>query len=722
MVLNNTQERDKNWFLTINAIKARNTAKQTSNLDPVTYNSRYPWFDEANYRKLESKIDELGLTGYEKEQAMDELYVKALPIVQNEIKNSDRRKIINQNSYEASQITDNSSRTIAKSQMWVVELTQQLKEKFNIDPTAPDEDVFNSWIATIPDGEQLLVKYLNDWDKTLLYEWWLEEKPKETWWQKAWDFAVWVLQSPWKWGYNMIWQWMDKLWKAVADKLEWTDLQKWVQEKAIEAFWEDEVRAFQEANRKAEEEWTLFNGREATDIRTPLLWEERANNWWTKAWEVVGDIGSAIALTAPMWVATAPMYADSTVLWAWVLWAWEWALWTILSHYGTEWDLNIKPTEAVLWVGGWILGWELTRYLANLPKSQTDNIRKEASWYIEKSIRPTVKGKQNQTAYDKFIDDTLDVAHMMSKNKDILQYTDDAWEVVKWKLPTNMRETSETLRNLKKVIYDQYNEIAKQAGDAGARVDLNKAFQNLDDLAKNTSQNIANPKTPWIIDEFKRVLLEYSDDAWTISIDDAQQITQDFNKQLTTFLNNTANTSNDVSRNSIISKLNKWLKDGIDDSIDDTLNKWISNGSSASQQYNQLKWLYGKIKTIEDEISKRALVLGRNNKIGLSQQILDSLSWWEFTEALLSLDPAKLWKAGIMKAISKYTTWVNNPNTSLKKLFELVESVDNPTAFQTARNSIWNTIRSTAQSTAPVVWAATPWLAWTTAAELTNEQ
>ena len=171
MARNNTQERDKNWFLTINAIKARNTQKQTTNLDPITYNPRYPWFDEANYRKLESKIDELWLTWYEREQAMDELYVKALPIVQNEIKNSDRRKIINQNSYEVSQIADKSARTMAKSQMWVVELTQQLKEKFNIDPTAPDEDVFNSWISSIPDGEQLLVKYLNDWDKTLLYEW-----------------------------------------------------------------------------------------------------------------------------------------------------------------------------------------------------------------------------------------------------------------------------------------------------------------------------------------------------------------------------------------------------------------------------------------------------------------------------------------------------------------------------------------------------------------------
>ena len=134
----------------------------STNLDPITYNPRYPGFDKANYEKLEAKIAPLGLTGYQKEQAMDELYNKALPIVQNEIKNSDRRKYINQSSYEASQLEDSNARKQAQTKMTVVGLTQELKEKFNIDPTANDEEVFNSWIESIPNGEQLLVNYLND--------------------------------------------------------------------------------------------------------------------------------------------------------------------------------------------------------------------------------------------------------------------------------------------------------------------------------------------------------------------------------------------------------------------------------------------------------------------------------------------------------------------------------------------------------------------------------
>ena len=54
-----------------------------ANLDPITYNPRYPWFDEANYRKLESKIDSLGLTWYDKEKAISMLSTIEKP--QNEL-------------------------------------------------------------------------------------------------------------------------------------------------------------------------------------------------------------------------------------------------------------------------------------------------------------------------------------------------------------------------------------------------------------------------------------------------------------------------------------------------------------------------------------------------------------------------------------------------------------------------------------------------------------
>ena len=165
----------------VNLSRNRFQNKTSTNLDPITYNDRYPWLDEYNYKKLESKIDAFGLSGYEREQAMDEAYLQVLPMVQTDIKNSDRRKYINQSEYEVSQITDSTARKVANAKLDVVKLTQRVKEKYHVDPSAPDEEVFNDWIASIPNWEELLDNYMINWDKELLYEWGLEERPIQLW-------------------------------------------------------------------------------------------------------------------------------------------------------------------------------------------------------------------------------------------------------------------------------------------------------------------------------------------------------------------------------------------------------------------------------------------------------------------------------------------------------------------------------------------------------------
>lgn len=675
-----------------------------------TWGKAFPWLSLDLSRAIREKSKAVSSDPYEQTLVQSDLYKRALDEKKHEdfVKERTQWKMeLYERAKDAKSVVQKKDNTTLSRAGSLADMLRNYGHSLWKDwDSIGDQELIERFVAKNPWNKADFDDFINgdesdySFAKRMWFTWTNKEK-EETFGQKAADVGVWILQSPWKRGYNMIWQWMDKLWKAVADKLEWTDLQKWVQEKAIEAFGEEEVKAFQEANRKAEEEWTLFNGREATDIRTPLLWEERANSKYTKAWETIGDIATWIAMTAPIAAATAPIYASSTALWAGILWAGEWALGTAISHYGTQWDLNITPTEAALWIGGWILGWELTRYMSRLPKNQADNVRKEAEWYINKSIKPTVKWKANQADYNKFIDDTLDVVDLMDKNKWILQYTDDAWNAVTWKMPTNMRETSETLWNLKKVLYDQYNEIAKQAGDAGARVDMNKAFQQLDDLSKDISQNIANPQTKNIIDTYKDALLQYTDDAGTIAIEDAQKLTQDFNKQLTAFFKNP--NMNDVSKNSIVAQLNKWTKDAINDSIDDVLDNSIKNGSSASSQYTQLKSFYGKIKTIEDEISKRALVEARKNAKGLSSTILDSLSWWEFTSAVLSLDPVKVGKAWAMNLISRYYNYVNNPNTQLNNLFKLVERTNNPTTTQTITQWIKNTVNQWVRNVAQQV-------------------
>lgn len=547
------------------------------------------------------------------------------------------------------------------------------KEK-GVTYTWNDKEVIDSYLKQNPWQSKALYDFTH-WNQKsedfALKMWWIDETAL----QKAADFTVWVAQSPWKWWYNLMWKWIDKIAKWGAEQLQGSDLHKWVQEKAIDLFGEDEVRAYQQQTQKQIEDGTIFDGRTQTDIRTPLLGEVRANSKYTKAWETVWDMATWIAMTAPIAWAVAPAWASSTALWKTILWWMTWILDSALMAAGSEWR-NATPWELAMW---WVLGgglggssWIFSKYIKNLSKPAQDKIKQEAASLIEKSIKPSIKGKKSFGQYDKFVDDTLDVTNFFWKNKNLIKYTNANGEEVVWKLPTTLKETNEAFSNMKKTLYDAYNEIAMEAWEAWARVNLRNVLDELDNIGGDVAQNIANPSTQNTIQKYKQAILNSVDEAWTISIEDAQKLTQEFNKQLEAFFRNP--TMNDVSSNSIIAKINKGLRESINTSLDDVLDAWISNGWANSKYYQDLKSMYGKIKSVEGEVSRAALNNAKKNLKGGTDSVIDALAWWDITSALLSLDPAQAAKWVTMNIIKNYYKKLNDPNRYIKKLFELSDS------------------------------------------------
>lgn len=220
---------------TVNLHKYGSSGSNTVNLDPYTYDDRYPWLDKYNYDKLSMKIDALGLSWYEREQAMDTAYTQVLPIVQNDIKNSDRRKIINQSSYEVSQMPEWNDKKVSTMKLWAVQLAQTLKEKYKIDASMDDEYVLKTWIDTIPDWEQLLANYLNNGNKELLYKWWLETAPedikqklKDNFWDELWsniktkaNVPVDNMKKRWQRTYNEL---SEKIYRDILKKTVWDSI------------------------------------------------------------------------------------------------------------------------------------------------------------------------------------------------------------------------------------------------------------------------------------------------------------------------------------------------------------------------------------------------------------------------------------------------------------------------------------------------------------------
>ena len=152
--------------------------------------------------------------------------------------------------------------------------------------------------------------------------------------------------------------------------------------------------------------------------------------------------------------------------------------------------------------------------------------------------------------------------------------------------------------------------------------------------------------------------------------------------------------------------------------MDDVLNAWIKNGSKASDTYKYWKELY-KIKTIEDEVSKRALVEARKNtKWIIYRYYWCPLAWGNLVEWLLTQNPTWFLKWAVMKWINAYNKYLNSPDTQIRNLFDLVEKTNNPWLLSNA----WNVVRSELQKTAPAVATVYPWMVWWEVAVLSNWQ
>lgn len=623
-------------------------------------NSRFPWLNQKYIDEIEERTKDIPNYS-DKMQIQEAMYNDFYAQQVEEEKQSQRTEYKNQKRNDAINTSNKTQKQMDNVAVRTADLADLIRKKYNISLSAwTDDEVIQKFISQVNNWEQLMTEYLNWENNRLLSRTWLVED-EETFWQKVWDFGVWVLQSPWKRWYNLIWQWMDRAAKSMADKLQGSDLQKWVTQKAIDLFGEDEVNAYIEQRDRDEANWITFNGREQTDIRTPILWEERANSKATKAWEIVWDIATAVAMTAPMSAALAPMYATATPVWAWILWAWEWAAWTLLSSVWSSWRLPTDK-EAALWVWMWILWGQLSRYLAQPKVKPAENVRKEAEQYIQKSIKPTVKGKQNAKDFDKFIDDTIDSFDAMIKNKEVLQYTDDAWNIVKWELPKNMRELTEAIDSMKRYVWSEVDDTVKQAGWAWAQVKMDAVLDALNDLKNNKAFVNAKPWIENMIDDYIKMV----ENAWPMDIQNAQQLTQNLNNQLKAFLKNPQ--MNEVSRNAIVSTYNDWVKKAINQSLDDVI--W--NGTS--EEFKALKQLYWKLVNIEDEVSKRALVMARGNNKWLSQTVIDSLAWWDLTKSLINMDVAGASEATVMKTIQSIYKYMNDPNRYLNKLFNVLDT------------------------------------------------
>lgn len=117
-----------------------------------TYNSNYPGLNKASYDKMVSAVNKLNIPEEDKEAAMNQWYRNNVKYLLNDQTLDERATEINKQAYQAAEAKSPE----ANAQLRMTEFSQALKKKYNLDATANDLDVFNTYVENLgEDGVNL---------------------------------------------------------------------------------------------------------------------------------------------------------------------------------------------------------------------------------------------------------------------------------------------------------------------------------------------------------------------------------------------------------------------------------------------------------------------------------------------------------------------------------------------------------------------------------------
>lgn len=294
-----------------------------------------------------------------------------------------------------------------------------------------------------------------------------------------------------------------------------------------------------------------------------------------------------------------------------------------------------------------------------LPRPVDKALNQSIKHGITKGIRPSIPevGKtavQSKAYYKK----AQNAVESIIDNKANLQLSDEFGEITKNQLPKSLNQFSEAISQTKKNIFAQYDDLARQAGVKGAKVDLTPIADELNKIPQNKVLVDLNPGVIKYA-ETKAATLTNRRSYTTL---EAQEAVTALNDGLKAFY---ANPSYDTASKAYIDAL---IANKMRESLDDVIEKTTAAG------YQALKNQYGALKTIEKDVTKRALVDARKNIKGLVD-FSDVISSGVAMQGILSTNPATIGAAATSAGMSAWIKRINDPNNIVKNMFKQSEKL-----------------------------------------------
>lgn len=271
---------------------------------------------------------------------------------------------------------------------------------------------------------------------------------------------------------------------------------------------------------------------------------------------------------------------------------------------------------------------------------------------IDKGIKPyftnsskAFKNKYYQNAEKAFL--------TIFENKPKIMSEELGEEVAK--LPTNRAEMLEALYKTKQAIYNQFHQVAVDAGDAGAKFDVGDIISNLDGVvqSKKYSPDIRN-----YAESLKAELGELAGEAPEV----IEARIQDLNNSLGGFYEGRVS----KAKAQVDASVAKLMREKLDGIIE----------KATGEPYQVLKNKYGALKTVEKDLARQVANEARKAQKGLID-FTDIFTGGDLITGVVTGNPLLFAKGLAGKGIKEYMKFMNNPNRFIKEAFDVL---DNPPA------------------------------------------
>ena len=299
-------------------------------------------------------------------------------------------------------------------------------------------------------------------------------------------------------------------------------------------------------------------------------------------------------------------------------------------------------------------------YKAMTAKSE-DAINQSIVQNFEKGIKPSMAGKKTEAQVTKYRSDIVDGIKTIRDNKLNLNFTGDpeAGFSGTGQLPKSIQELSDAVEQTKKVIFDQYDSIAKKANAKGLAIKTSDIGTELQPIIESKALSLANPQ----VIQYAKALQERLANLGELDVQTAQDVIQHYNKVLEAFYKNP--TYENASNAAVDALVANKMRSMLDDSV----------SSLSGGEYSAIKKQYGSLKGIEKDVVKAALKQANKNSKGLIDYA-DILSGGQVVNGLLSLNPASFASGLAQKGITEYIKFINDPNRAIKKMFDAAEKAN----------------------------------------------